>query len=423
MNLSYTSQFRALNKNQRSLLWSQLFDSLGDYGIQSSLIVWAATYASSALAATQAVTVLIFANAIPRIAFAPLVSWISSHYPEYKVLVTTDWLRVLACAVIFVVAATGQNIILVASVAFIVSGLDQVFPPSRAAATQRNIRPEERVFVGALSFFLASAMGIFASGLGPLVFSLGGLRLSATIGGILFAASAVILHFGYDSDNDLERRAHPALVGGFFLSYWETSKFAFNNHAVATVTWASVGYGFALGITNQTMAPFAIHSIGISEGAYGLVPGSFAVGGLASFFLSTRFTKKVGPSKMLLSGVVVLAAAYLAFGAASGLRTAMGAMLFAGAGLGVISGAQGPILQKFLTNVQMAPYIAFVGPLSLVASLIGAPIASYVAHLSYSNFGSTSPGYRSCYLLAATFVLFSGLLRWRASMNAQIAAG
>lgn len=122
-------------------------------------------------------------------------------------------------------------------------------------------------------------------------------------------------------------------------------RFAFSgNSHVALVTWSVIGYGLAMGLTNQTMTPLALDGLHVSMARYGWIPAAFAIGGLLAYGITHRVAQRHSMTTVLLIGATVLAAGYLGYGLSPNLGVCVAAMLVAGIGFGLWSSVQGAIL-------------------------------------------------------------------------------
>lgn len=187
-------------------------------------------------------------------------------------------------------------------------------------------------------------------------------------------------------------------------------RFAFTgNTAVALVTWSVIGYGIALGLTNQSMTPLAVEGLHISLAAYGWIPAAFAVGGLTAYGLTSRLNTRLGTTSVLLLGAVLLAAGYLAYGTAGSLQVCVVAMLVAGVGFALWQSVQGAILQASVPPSMMAAYLAGLAPLTPLASLLGSQVGRLLVEAGVHS--SPTLGYRLSYLSAALAVLVGAVFR------------
>ncbi|MEL4505328.1 MFS transporter [Luteococcus sp. H138] len=401
--------FRDLSRNQQSLFLAQLVESVGNFGLVTAFILWATTIGTTPARIAQLVSWVILANTVPRIVLAPLVAGVCNRVVEPTVLIVANLTRGLVCVLGLALGRHSGGVVATLAVATTLGALDLFFPPARAAAAQRNLHEHQRAYFGALNFLALSGVGLISSAITPAIFARGGLPAWLAIGLACSLVSAGIVRGGYRLEDDLTPRSPRHEVRP---SIWQGLRFAFTgNTHVALVTWSVIGYGLALGLTNQTMTPLAIDGLRIPMAHYGWIPAAFAIGGLLAYRITHRATSRHPMTTVLLAGAAVLSLGYLGYGLAPNLGVCVAAMLLAGIGFGLWSSVQGAILQGTVPNTMMATYVAGTAPLTPLASLLGSQAGRWLVTASQTTGHTAVAGYRASYLAAAIAVLLGAALR------------
>lgn len=402
-------RFRELTLNQRSLFVAQLVESIGNFGLVTAFTLWATTSGGTPSRIAQLVSWVILANTVPRIALAPLVARVCSRVVEARVLIASNLARGLVCILGLAVGDHSTDVVAILAVATTLGALDLFFPPARAAAAQRNLHEDQRAYFGALNFLALSGVGLLSSAITPAIYARGGLSAWLAIGLVCSLVSACVVCFGYQLDRDLTPRSDS---GAASPSPWQGLLFAFTgNNRVALVTWSVIGYGLAMGLTNQTMTPLALDGLGVPVERYGWIPAAFAAGGMLAYVITQRATQRHSMTTVLMIGAGVLSTGYLGYGLAPSLAVCIAAMLVAGLGFGLWSSVQGAILQGSVRNSMMATYVAGIAPLTPIASLLGSQAGRWFVTLCQTTGHTAALGYRISYIAAAIAVLLGAGLR------------
>lgn len=91
--------FRHLTRNQRSLFWAQLVESVGNFGLVYAFTLWATTTGGSAATVAQLVSWVILVNTAPRVLLSPVVARVCGRVPERRVLLVANLVRAIICGV------------------------------------------------------------------------------------------------------------------------------------------------------------------------------------------------------------------------------------------------------------------------------------------------------------------------------------
>lgn len=392
----------------------QCLDSLGTFSLQSAFVIWLATH-GSLQHRTFFVTLSSWCVSAARLSAGPIVNRIlSTAIRENRVMALTNLVRGSVCLVTVGLWSSGLPVAAAAIIALlsVISFLDQMFAPARMVLTQRNITANTRVFVGTLSFFLLSGIGIVASGVTPTIYSQIEISGCLSLAGILYCICFAIMKRWYKPIDERQTVFEKADESSRKTITATIRYICKSSNGVQLITFGAMGVAFAGGITSQVLSLFCFQALKVQVNQYGLITGSFAAGGLIAFPLTNLFLKRLSLGRLVMASAAGLAVAYGLFGLSVNLVEASFEMLTVGVMFGIYMGVQGPIVQELVPNDWIGPYYSTVSSLTTMSSVLGVAV-SYAAQYVGIRHGDLTLALRYSYAIAAVVILLAGSVRGR----------
>ncbi|MFJ1751884.1 MFS transporter [Kitasatospora sp. NPDC088134] len=413
-----------INRDYTRLWAGQAVSLVGDHVFDTTVVLWVGTvlFAGDRLAPVAVAAVLATVAAVTFLV-GPVAGVFVDRWDRRRTMLVTDTVRGLlvgglALLAFLPVERVPRGLLLgalLALVALVTAGA-QFFNPARFAYLG-DVVPEagdraRAAAVGQATLGCAALVGPPLAA--PLLFTVGP-GWALVLDALTFAVSALAIG---------RVRVPSALPAGgeapgFRREFGAGLRFfratPVLRAALVSVLLVTVGSG-TLGALGVFFVP---ENLGAPASWYGVLGMSLSVGTLAGALWAGRLCARFGPHRVFAGGLVLAGAAVVVYSRASSLPVAAAVLVLAGAPLGALNTAFGPIVLDAAPSAYLGRVMAVFTPLQRLAELVGVTASGFLAGTVMAGFHRQVLGVRfgridTLYLAAGLLVLAGGLYALRA---------
>jgi MFS family permease len=329
---------KVLKNRNYLLLW--LGQSVSDVGsrIHSIALIWLVTTLTGS---ATAVGLLFMSMLVPRVLIFPFVGALVERWPKKAVIVATDVARgLLALAFVY---STNMTMIYLLSAAMV--AMELFFAPAIRTVIPRLVEEEDLLTANALSSLTNRSAGLIGPAIGGVLIGLWGVQAAFLINAVSFLISALSEMFITVPQMSHEQRRGESQreLLTEMKAGWDYIR---NRRPVRFVVFFFAMAGIPLGAIIVLKVVLLTEVLGFSAEQYGFLMSiegiGLVLGSLLIGYLGTRFTEMT----VMLAGVGVLGAGFLALSQSSVFLAAGACLLVVGAAASMANVAYGTFLQK-----------------------------------------------------------------------------
>jgi MFS family permease len=328
-----------VNANFRWLWLAHLISMFGDglYTVALPWLVFKHTGSGMATAITLA------AGAIPYLLIGPIAGVYVDRWDRRRTLMSADLLRALALVLFPLALLRGFNLPLVIALAIVLPAIGRFFVPAQRATTPWLVKQDELTGANALMEGAGQAAYIAGPALGGLLIVIWGAVPLLFADGATFVASALLIALiafhGVPRSAATQRHVGQELREGFRVT-WQTPvlRTLAGIASVAAACFATMLAVLPLWVGRTRQG---------GSGLYGLMLACLFAGALLASIAISRYGKHLPRGAMVTGGILLLAVASAALGAAH--SAGAGAVAIAIAGLALTTNNIGALtlLQRY----------------------------------------------------------------------------
>lgn len=398
-----------------ALLWlAQALSSFGEFTLASTVIVWFVTdVAKSSSYLPTLLAGVILTTTLPRLFIAPFAGVLVDKWRAKRTMVVADIVRAaFFIPLLWIVSISGNKMTIIAgvlAVLFLVAFVSQFFNPARAAIMQVVIPSERRREGSSKSTFAVLGVAVLATMLGPGLFALVGPVPSLLINMGTFLSSSFLIILTRNIPVSIEIKSDAA-------SYWKEFRAgivtAWRIRSIRIVLIGVAFYGLSLGVNSSVLSLFALRTLGLSAGQYGIVSGAFAFGGLVGSIFASRLLQRIGNERAFAGAIVLMGLSYMGYSFTRLFFEAVVVMFVAGLAFSAYVVAQGPILQDATPIGFMGRVTSVSTPVlavsSLVATVVSSQVLSTASSIAAKQGSVLDPTYYAVSIFIASCLLTGG---------------
>jgi MFS transporter, DHA3 family, macrolide efflux protein len=385
---------KVLHNKNFFLLWLALgISNLGDNVTNLSLIILVNALTHS----TAAIAILTIAIAVPKIVFGLIAGVYVDRWNRKYIMLASDFIRAFL-VLIFIIAATTHNILLIYLIACIQSAVGTFFDPARGALVQVVVPEEQYMEANSISQTLVVIGQFGGATLAGLLVGLTGQYAPAFIVDALTFAASVALVWFVHSEN--ARAIQAGTQQHFLHSLQEGLRTVTHNKVLLAIMITMTMMMFAVSPIQVLLVPLLTNVLHLSVAWFGLVQGGDTLGNIIAAIVIVGIATRIKPEPLFVTSIFGLTLAIAGIGFAFNIPSLFFMMFL----IGLVSiGFQtsiGTIMQKSVSNDVMGRVLSLFEMLPGVASVVSLALIGVL--------GATL-GIQQTFFLAGALMALSGI--------------
>ncbi len=379
-----------INTNYRRLFTGQAVSSLGDQLSTYTIILWIVTIIAPGQSwAPLAISAVLVSSMVPNLLIGPLAGVFVDRWDKRLTMIRMDIIR--AFLSLLLVAATGviplpfiahghlpqlTQLIIICVLVFLNSSCSQFFSPSSMGLIARIVPKEDRPRAASLGQTLQAFATIVGPPLAaPLLFAFG-IQWALLIDALSFVVSFLTIWA-------IRAPASPVNRSAESPSFWgelsEGLRFSLGNQTIRTIIVASFIATLGAGAFDALYVFFLPKNLHVSADFTGVVAAALGIGTISGAFIAAKVATKMGLEKMLYLSLCGIGICLVILARQSFFVPALLLFFIFGILLASLRVASSPILLNETPQAMIGRVFAVLNPTSLMASLVSALLAGYLA--------------------------------------------
>lgn len=384
-----------ISRNYRWLFCGQSISALGDQLSTYTIILWIATIIAPGQSwAPLAISAVLVASIAPNLLIGPLAGVFVDRWDQRRTMIRMDIVRTFLT--LLLVAFSGiiplpflthghlpqlVQLSIICAITFLSSTCAQFFTPASMAMLAQIVPRAERPHAASLSQSIQAFAAIIGPPLAaPLLFAFG---LQWAL--LLDACSFIISFLTLRAILLPAPAARPATEGKLWQEFIAGLRFSLGNTVVRTIIIASFIATLGAGAFDALYIFFLSGNLHVSADFTGVIAAVLGIGTIGGAFIAGKAAKKLGLERMLYLSLLGVGLCMLIVSRLTSFSLALVLFLLFGLFLASLRVAASPMLLNETPREMIGRVFAVLSPTSMIASLVSAMLAGYLASVMLVN--------------------------------------
>lgn len=384
-----------INRNYRWLFSGQSISALGDQLSTYTIILWIAIIIAPGQPwAPLAISAALVSSIIPNLLIGPFAGVFIDRWNPRLTMIRMDIAR--TCLALLLVVSTGViplpffahgnlppliQLIFICAITFLSSTCAQFFTPASMAVLAQVVPRAERPHAASLSQSVQAFAVIIGPPLAAPLLFVAGLQWALLLDACSFIVSFLTLRAIL-----LPASAPKTTVGGdLWREFVAGLRFALGNVIVRTIIIASFIATLGAGAFDALYVFFLLGNLHVSADLTGVIAAILGLGTLGGAFLAGKIAQKLALERILSLSLLGIGLCLVIVSRLNSFASALAFFLLFGMFLASLRVAASPMLLNETPQEMIGRVFAVLNPTSMIASLVSAMLAGYLASVVLVN--------------------------------------
>jgi MFS family permease len=382
-----------INRSFR-LLWSgQLLSLIGDYALDTAVLVWVSAELLRGKSYAPTVTAgLLMTAYLAGIAVAPVAGTLVDRWDKQRTMLRSEAFRAVVVAGVALMTFLPAEslppfalLLAVGGAVALASGASQFFRASRFVMISDVVPTEQHGRAFSYTQTASALAGIIGPSVAaPLVMTIG-VRWVLAFDALSFLVSyAAIRAVPYTApecapgkvDDPADASAERPQVRREFLS---AARLLFGNRTLRTILTAAVLMAAGTGALNALEVYFVPENLHVSASWFGTLEALFGAGTIAGALLGGRIGDRAGHARVFRSSLLLFGLLLIVYSRATDIQVAAIVSVLFGMSLGALNSVASPLIIQQVPRDHLGRVMSVFEPVSQLASLFAVAMSGLLA--------------------------------------------
>jgi MFS family permease len=415
-----------INRNF-GLLWTgQTVSVIGDYILNTTLVIWVAQLTVGQSWSPLAVSAVLLAASVPIALFGPMAGVFVDRWDKRRTMIRTDGLRAVLVALL--ILATGvvplpfvpggqftlaEKLGAVYGIVFIINAADRFFRPATFALIGDIIPPDDqpRAF-GFVQTAASLAIIVGPPIAAPLLIAFGPEWALLIDAGTFIVSLLTILAIHAPT---AARSVEAGERGHFLREFGGGLRFVFTNGTLVVLLLVALIVMLGGGALNALDIFFVTGNLHTPVNLYGLLGSAQGLGLIVGALTGGLFATRLKMTRVVWLALVTMGIFIVAYARMTLFWPAVALIFIMGLPNGALNVVTGPLILRIAPREMVGRVTSLLDPVIMIASIIGTAIAGYLDAVALRGFhadllGMTFGPVDTIFMGAGALVFLGGLL-------------